>query len=108
MKKIVMAALCAVALAACDRIVSDQPVGEAYLRNQTDSCSYPGVCMTCMYGMGFDGKMSNTCAVKFSPFCPGSQPVEALVQNHRITRESGKAETLPFRVKTVRTLGACS
>jgi hypothetical protein len=107
MRKVLTMAVAALALAGCDKVTKTEAVGEPYVEQHSASCTYAGVCLTCTPGIGFDGKFSTTCAVKFSPVCLGSQTVESRVQLYRYTYESGKVRDYTQILKWLRDVTHC-
>lgn len=100
-KALLLTAL-ALALVACDPIVSERVAGPARDEERETSCHHSGYC--CAYTMGYNGKYDFSC--KLSPYCPGSQRVMMHVIPMIGTRESGEAAY--YQQQTIaRTLEAC-
>lgn len=66
------------AILAVYSFLPQQPVSKVLLETKepytkTVACTKAGMCFTCLYSLGIDGKMSNDCGLKYSPACPGTR-----------------------------------
>lgn len=105
MKTLLLAALLALGLTACDSIVQQTPHPErAFIEKSTQGCSTgPGYCYEC--GLGFNGKYECSFGMKYS--CSGSQPVTLRVTPWTNKYESGKV-TQTTTYETLSVDGECS
>lgn len=75
--------------AACESDpVTDRQFVSSAVETRDVSCFEVGYCLTCNPGLD----MSFNCGLKFSAFCPGTEPRAVTVERWRVRRQSGRAE----------------